>query len=119
MTAPLKHAVSLLLCAAMLAGSALLGWGTGWVFHSESHRASAQAFDAEHPAKDDLAHIQLTDAQHQLLHEVSHHPVALVPATHHFLASSSPITHLPLADTQVPSVAIAPPLRPPRRLPPL
>ena len=37
MPLPIKKAVSLLLFAAMLASTVLLGWGTGWVAHSDSH----------------------------------------------------------------------------------
>ncbi|WP_312538279.1 hypothetical protein [Achromobacter mucicolens] len=114
MPVPIKKAVSLLLFAAMLAGSVLLGWGTGWVSHSESHSGNAVHSDAQRQSSDDSTHAQLTDAQHQLLHEVSHHPLALVPTVEHSLPLPNPTAHRSLAQPPVPSLAIAPPLRPPR-----
>ncbi|MDH0682760.1 hypothetical protein [Achromobacter animicus] len=109
----LQKAISLFLFAAMLASTVLLGWGTGWVSHVESHADHGIYADADLQS-DDSTPSQLTDAQHQLLHEVSHHPLAILPTVAHTLRLPDLMAHQAMAHLPVPSVAIAPPLRPPR-----
>jgi len=116
---PIRKAVSLLLFAAMLASTVLLGWGTGWVSHGESHGEALVYSDTERHAGEDATPGQLTDAQHQLLHEVSHHPFALVPTLAQTIPVPTLVAHRSAAQPQVLSLAIAPPLRPPRDTSPL
>lgn len=112
----LNQAVSLLLLTTLLAAAGLFGWNTGWISHDDVHGTELIVSSADTSDHDGMLAIKgkLTDAQHQLLHDASHHPVALTAAgTQPDVACSDLAFSLP-AYLGVPTMAFAPPLRPPR-----
>lgn len=111
----LRTSIAIALFATMMVNAATFSWWAGWVSHGSAHDDRVVQLTQD-PSSNTEASIYLTDIQHQLLHELSHLPIALTDALQLVVPTPACSFRSSCEVVEAYKLAFTPPFRPPKSI---